>query len=371
MGKKLSLTLRRVVLNNRAYWQLWVPARLTLEGRNCRKSFSKKADAEAYRQRVLEVWQQGAEALPLSAAQNADARRALALLGSRGVHATLEEAVRLALPMLERERDMTVEQLLHEFMELRSAAWRPRTLQNFKRAAGSMADALGAEPLILLKAAQISRWLETIEGSTSRAHCRRTIEPAFNYAVRQGLISVSPWVAIERNKEKRERVIDVLKPAEAEWLLEVATEECKVCYALMLFAGVRPRELTRLKWGDIKEGFLHVSAGVAKTRSARNIELSENLKAWLEAAGAHAPKDRIVPPNWKRKDQSTRAAADIANRPDVCRHSFASYHLAAGGDENATKAAMGHTRGSDTLFIHYRAAVTRKEAAAFWGIFPH
>lgn len=371
MGKKLSLTLRRVVINNRAYWQLWVPARLTLEGRNCRKSFSKKADAEAYRQQVLEVWQRGAEALPLSAAQNADARRALALLGSRGVHATLEEAVRLALPMLERERGMTVEQLLHEFMELRSAAWRPRTLQNFKYAAASMSEALGAVPLSRLTAQNIRKWIETVEGATSRAHCRRTLEPAFNYAVRQGLISVSPWAAIERNREKREGSIDILKPAEAEWLLEVAPDDCKVCYALMLFAGVRPRELTRLKWGDIKDGFLHVSTGVAKTRSARNIELSENLQAWIEAAGAHEPKERIVPPNWKRKDQATRAAADIAGRADVCRHSFASYHLAAGGDENSTKAAMGHTRGSDALFIHYRAAVTRKEAAAFWSIYPH
>lgn len=370
MGKKLSLTLKRVVVKNRVYWQLWLPARLTVEGRNCRKSFSKKADAEAYRQQVLEVWQRGAEALPLSAAQNADARRALALLGSRGVKATLEEAVRLALPMLERERGMTVEQLLHEFMELRSSAWRPRTMQNFKYAAASMIDALGAEPLILLKSGQISKWLESIDGSTSRAHCRRTIEPAFNYAVRQGLISVSPWAAIERNREKRESTIDILTPEEAEWLLEVAPEDCKVCYALMLFAGVRPRELTRLKWGDIKDGFLHVSAGVAKTRSARNIEFSPNLAAWLDAAGQHDAKERIVPNNWERKDRVTRAAADIAGRADVCRHSFASYHLAAWRDESATKAAMGHTRGSDTLFIHYRAAVTRAAAEAFWNIVP-
>lgn len=370
MGKKLSLSLRRVSINNRQYWQLWVPARLTLEGRNCRKTFSKKADADAYRQQVLDVWQKGAEALPLTAAQNADARRALALLGSHGVQASLEEAVRVALPMLERERCLTVEQLLQEFMELRSSAWRPRTMQNFKQAAASMVEALGAEPLIRLKPAQISRWLETIEGSTSRAHCRRTIEPAFNYAVRQGILPVSPWAALEKNKAQRESTIDILKPEEAEWLLEVAPEDCKVCYALLLFAGVRPRELTRLKWGDIKDGFLHVSAGVAKTRSARNIELSPNLQAWLEAAGQHAGKERIVPNNWKRKDQATRAAADIANRPDVCRHSFASYHLAAGRDENETKAAMGHTRGSDTLFIHYRAAVTKAAAEAFWSISP-
>lgn len=371
MGKKLSLTLKRVIVKNRPYWQLWVPARLTLEGRNCRKTFSKKAEAEQYRQQVLEVWQRGAEALPLSAAQNADARRALALLGSSGVQATLEEAVRLALPMLERERGMTVEQLLQEFERVRTPSWRSRTLRNFRGAAASMLSALGSEPLQRLTGQKISQWLETVEGSTSRAHLRRTLEPAFNYAVRQSILPASPWAVIEKDKAQRNTSIDILKPAEAEWLMEVAPEDCKPAYALLLFAGVRPRELTRLRWGDVKDGFLHVSTGAAKTRSARNIEISENLQAWLEAAGPHATKDLIVPPNWKRKDQSTRKAADIANRPDVCRHSFASYHLAAGNDENGTKAAMGHTRGSDTLFVHYRAAVTRKEAAAYWSITPN
>ena len=32
---------------------------------------------------------------------------------------------------------------------------------------------------------------------------------------------------------------------------------------------------------------------------------------------------------------------------------------------------MGHSRGSDTLFVHYRAAATPAQAEAYWNIQPH
>ena len=31
---------------------------------------------------------------------------------------------------------------------------------------------------------------------------------------------------------------------------------------------------------------------------------------------------------------------------------------------------MGHSRSSDTLFVHYRAAATPEQAAEYWNILP-
>ena len=51
------------------------------------------------------------------------------------------------------------------------------------------------------------------------------------------------------------------------------------------------------------------------------------------------------------------------------RHTFGSYHLKKHDSVNATILQMGH-RGDKTLFAHYRAAVSRKDADGFWEIRP-
>ena len=169
-----------------------------------------------------------------------------------------------------------------------------------------------------------------------------------------------------------EEAIDILTPAEARSLMEASPADCIPAYALLLFAGIRPKELARLKWGSIRDGYIHITSDIAKTRQVRNIELHPTLSAWLTA---YRPQDSdhyapIVPTNWKRKDQAVRAAAGIANRPDVCRHSYATYYLAAYGSPDVLKNNMGHSRSSETLFVHYRAAATPEQAEQFWNIRP-
>jgi len=56
-------------------------------------------------------------------------------------------------------------------------------------------------------------------------------------------------------------------------------------------------------------------------------------------------------------------------KPDIMRHSYASYHLALHQSADKTALEMGH-RDTNMLFRHYRELVTKEEAQAYWRIEP-
>ena len=78
-------------------------------------------------------------------------------------------------------------------------------------------------------------------------------------------------------------------------------------------------------------------------------------------------KDRIIPQGWNRKWHDLRRAAGYRGKswvPDVCRHTFASYHAAYFRNLAALQLEMGH-RDASLLMTRYMAPALRKDAAAF------
>ena len=133
--------------------------------------------------------------------------------------------------------------------------------------------------------------------------------------------------------------------------------------AIGLFAGVRPLEIQRLQKQDINDLYIEIKASKAKTRKRRLVSLSNNLKAWLRLGGD-------LPPNNKPKRLSRiLEKARLKWKPDIMRHSYASYHLAFHQSADKTALEMGH-RDTQMLFRHYRELVTKEEAQAYWSIEP-
>lgn len=370
MPRHLTLKICKTTRRGRTMYYIYVPAYLSATGKSCTRLFARKADADHYRSELFAAWK-SSEEKPLSPAQQADARAAMRMLEKANIALSLTDAIEQALPVLRHANGLTAADLITQFTEVKSPTWRERTALNFRHASRMFLDTFADKPLNTIMPDAIAAWLvSTFSTETSRAHAQRTLSPAFSYAVRQGLMQENPFSRIERNRTTREDAIDILTPEEACTLMHTAPADCIPAYAILLFAGVRPRELTRLTWGDIRDGYIHIGAKVAKVRQARNIEIEPTLAAWLATTGTHQPDATIIPSNWKRKDQATRSAAGIANRPDVCRHSYATYHLAAHGSVDQLKLNLGHSRSSDTLFIHYRAAATPETAARYWSITP-
>jgi integrase len=110
-----------------------------------------------------------------------------------------------------------------------------------------------------------------------------------------------------------------------------------------------------------------VDPATAKRRRSRFVKMSGNLIAWLtpyrQTSGTVFYSRRLFRRVIEKAGISTWT-------PDVMRHSFASYHLAAHGDANATALQLGHAGAPGVLFDHYRALAKPKDARAFWKIAP-
>lgn len=370
MGRVLTLKIFSRMKGGKKYFGIYVPARFAAKGKATERFFRTRADAERFKLELLAAWREQ-DGIPLSAHETADARAAWRLMAENGIHGvSLAEVVRRALPMLQRGGQMHVAAVFAEYADAKMPTWRPKTERGFRFTARRFLESFGEREIASIEPTEIFDWLQSVANTAAtRLNIRRTLEPVFNWAIRQEIISRSPWDRVEKERNEASSEIDVLTIAETRKLLEIAPDDCKATYALMLFSGIRPQEIERLKWSDIHDGFVHITPKIAKTRQVRNVEISPNLAAWL-ALPRREYNEKIIPPNWKRKNQATRRAAGISNRPDVCRHSFASYHLVEHENVDRLKMQLGHSRVSDTLFAHYRAAVSKAAAREYWCICP-
>ena len=129
------------------------------------------------------------------------------------------------------------------------------------------------------------------------------------------------------------------------------------------FAGVRPLEIQRRQQQDFTDQYIEITAAKAKTRKRRLVSLSSNLKGWLRL-GSDLP-----PINKPKRLSRILQKAGLEWKPDIMRHSYASYHLAFHQSADKTALEMGH-RDTQMLFKHYRELVTKEEAQAYWKIEP-
>lgn len=365
-------TINKFEKNGYLFWGIHVPSYLNPTGKPGYFYFHTKAEAERKRGELLAATRTESKITLLSNAQQTDAIRALERLAENGLNLTLDRAIELSLPHLKATGQyVTVATLLHDFARLKEGTWSASSRRNFATASKLFLATFGGCCLTEITARGLDEWLAATFGTPGyRANIIRTLRPAFSYAVRQEMLSSSPFSKLETIRVRAKQSIDIFTPDEARRLLFEAPADCRMAFALLLFSGIRPAELTRLRWADIKDGFIHIRPEIAKTAQVRNIEIEPNLAAFIAASGNHPPDALIIPTNWKRKNQTARCAAGLANRQDTARHSYATYYLAYHKDINALKGNLGHSRNSDILFAHYRAATTPQQAADYWAILP-
>ena len=142
-------------------------------------------------------------------------------------------------------------------------------------------------------------------------------------------------------------------------------------YALAYFAGIRPDietgEISKIAEREdelinLATGRIAVPAAVSKTKFDRPVNISENLKAWLEAY-----KDLpIIPTNCKNDCIHVREKFGL--QKDETRHSFISYHIAL--HRSIGDAAMQAGNSETMIKKHYLTFPTHKEGKDFFSIVP-
>jgi integrase len=137
-------------------------------------------------------------------------------------------------------------------------------------------------------------------------------------------------LASVKRRKKRKSPVEVFTPAELTDLLDHATLQLAVCFALGAFSGLRSEEILRLEWADItrRPGFIEMAADKAKTAARRLVPITDNLALWL----ARSPSNSgLVWPRTKRTFFQSRLRvalkAEVTWKQNALRHSFISYRL--------------------------------------------
>ncbi|MBQ3217400.1 MAG: site-specific integrase [Akkermansia sp.] len=194
---------------------------------------------------------------------------------------------------------------------------------------------------------------------------RAILHSIFTYGMKQEWCDSNPVSRIDVPKVK-EKAIVPLAPAEVEKLKETAQRpefrDMQLSLSLMLYGGIRPTEVSRLQESDFdwENKQVIIRPSTSKTGGGRTVPL-RGIKGIRK-------KDLIIPQGWNRKWHDLRRAAGYRGKswvPDVCRHTFASYHAAYFRNLAALQLEMGH-RDASLLMTRYMAPALKKDAEAFW-----
>ena len=128
---------------------------------------------------------------------------------------------------------------------------------------------------------------------------RAMLHALFNFAIRRDWRDNNPIDKIERRKVI-EKEIQPLKLYETKRLITTAQREspnCAVAAALLIYAGIRPREVRRLTWRDIdtEEKTITVRSQCSKTGGVRQVEIPPVLNRLLIAHSRKLKEEKNLP----------------------------------------------------------------------------
>jgi integrase len=422
----LSVTKDNYKGHTKSPWLVVIPRRLSPTGRRQYRRFATRAAAQNYCAAIkLAVKNNGEKPLAtIPADLAADASAAQKLLEGTGL--TLTEAARHYLAIAAPNRGACSLPLIAGGAEEEATAVTFRAAVDALMAdkpylATSTKNARASVFSILFKTcpelehaplhACTTPILAAAMDKTFTTECswnngRRHIHAVFSFAIRRQLVTMQNPVTPLELKRIHEKEITVLHPSALRELFAAARpatpEEIAAAQslpyseryfaaadlsdiipylAICAFAGIRPKEATRITWADIdwEDNIISVRRSKAKTGGCRHIELHPTLRAWLLAArpANAAPSDTLAP--------ATCATAKIRNlrrrcgygtdkewQNDCLRHSYATFYLKAQlGNITQLQLNMGH-RSTQLLYSRYvnMAGTTRAMAQEWWSILP-
>jgi integrase len=224
-----------------------------------------------------------------------------------------------------------------------------------------IAPTLGNLALHQIKPAVIARWQATVlaHGHDALVKARTVLSSILQTAVEGELLAANPVRTVRAPRAPLRDEVRPLAPAAVEVLRAELGHRDAVLVSLMAYAGLRPGEARRLRWGHVQERTLVI--GAEKTGQRRTVRLldplARDLREWRMACGRPGDDRPVIPrPSdggmmsaksfnvWRGEvfvPALDRAGTDRA-RPYDLRHSFASLLLHEGRSVIYVARQLGH-----------------------------
>ncbi len=225
-----------------------------------------------------------------------------------------------------------------------------------------------------LSVTECELWLKQTFATPSQFNKGRTIlHSLFEFALHREWCDRNPIKLIERKKVV-EKEIKPLSLAETDKLIHTAQnghfKNCLPAVAVLAYAGIRPREVRRMKWSDINldENSITIRSQCSKTGGIRQVEICPKLRHILKSTKSKEDSKLCIP-NWGRKWKLIRDSAGFKGKwaQDVLRHTYASFHAKYFSDLARLQLNMGH-RDQNLLLSRYinMSNITRNDAKIFF-----
>jgi integrase len=361
------------------------------DGSRCRENHQTFEEAVA-RKAELEIQalnrpvQVGLKRTRLSDQQLAEAEAAVLKLGATSLLAAADYYLANYRPPAIKK---TVQQAYQEFMAAQGEGkkrLRARTLSDYSSRLSPLRTLYADRQVADLTVADIEPLIFKGKQSAYTTNGNRRVLFAFFawcQKPKNRYIQVNPVAEIER-VEIEEIDPQICAVGEVRALLEAAKDYkdgvMLPYFALAFFAGLRPKELSRLEWKHVslEEKVIRIGSDIAKLRQRRVVELPGNCIDWLRTCLGQP----IVTKNWRRDFDAVRRAAGFKGcvkrkkkdeqlkewPQDVLRHTALSHHFAKHKNEGNTAYWAGNS--PETIHRFYRGLFTEAEATVFWGLQP-
>jgi integrase len=345
---------------------------LRVNGKRVRKFFRTRREGEAWlRKTMARVRREGESAIHMPESLRVEAVVLSERLKPYG--ATLTQAVEHYIAhsaAIARSRAVT--EVVTEFLPaMAKLNMREMYLKDLRNRLARFEREFGQRIVADIRRPEIADWLDQLEVAIqTRKNFRTVLKTFFEYAIGREYCVENPVEKIPAGKPDRPPP-EVFTSPEMRALLEHAPADLIPWLAIGAFAGLRAAEVERLDWSEISlpERLIKLPATKSKTHKKRNVEIADNLAAWLaplaQASGPVANVDRIR----VARDATVKAAGLPAWRQNALRHSFASYHVAHYQNVPKTAYQLGHS-SPKMIGEHYDAVVEPAVAAEWWQIMP-
>ena len=352
----------------------------TPEGAQIRRNFQDKREAIGYKAELEIAALNAAQAVTVRRTRLSDdqlAQAEAAIQKLEGTSHTLIQAVDFLLRNWQPSAvAKTVKDAATEFiLDKQAGKLRPRSIQDLRTRVNRLVKVHPHRLVSEIGIEEIKR-IVAVPGHAARTQNgnRRVLHTFFKWCVKHNYCAANPVQNIDPAKvDESEPAILPLAAVKALLSAAMSYKEGRMVpyFALGFFGGLRPAELERieLKKINLAARNIAVKGDAAKLRKRRNVEMSDNLIAWL-LPYLHHP---IVGPNWRRDFDEVRRMAGYSGRKsempggenllewpdDVVRHTALSYHLGLHNHEGKTATWAGNS--PETFHAHYKGLVSPRK----------
>ena len=365
----LKRVIRKGSTTKPRWWRVNLGKKVT-GTRKWRRIFRSEKDAKQFIDDVvIAVRKNGQSAFNIPQPVAVEAIALTKLLAPSGV--SLTDAVKFFLRHNAATTGRIVDKLIPEYLQTKA---NPDYRKDQEISLGVFAREFGQKPIASILSSEIDKWLASKKWKPLNLRNRiRDYSMLFKWAKLHGHISENPFDKIPRPKVPRVTPA-IFTVEEARLILEAAALHTEFgllpMMAICLFSGVRIAEVQRMNWEmiDWSEGEIRLPGSITKTRSPRNIEILDGLRAWI---GSNAPKQGEIVSRTKLRNRRYEllSVAGVVSKRNALRHSFASYHAAKYRDPGKLQILLGQETPS-ILFKHYIAATRRSDGTAFFDLRP-